>query len=160
MLDVKPYKNRPAHCGPASLKIVLNYYNIPATEKKLAFDSKHSSHKGASAEGLMHAAKKYNCNGFIKDFADITDIRRCIKKKIPVIVDWFSEYVGHYSVVVDVKEDSIYLQDPELGHLRTMKIRRFKSIWFDFVPEFLQKKEDIIIRRMIVIYPREKKIKL
>ncbi len=158
MLEVKPYRNRASHCGPASLKMVVNYFGIPATEKQLAHLSGHSSHKGASAKGLITAAKTLGCQGFVKDFAEINDIRKYLKKKIPVIVDWFSEYVGHYSVVVDIKEDSIYLQDPELGHLRSMKLTRFKSVWFDFVPEFLRTKKDIIIRRMIVISPKGKKV--
>ncbi len=88
---------------------------------------------------------------FIKDFSEISDIKKFINKKIPVIVDWFSGDEGHYSVIVGIGKDSIYLQDPELGHVRSMRLRTFKRVWFDFPGKYLVSKDGVIVRRMIVL---------
>ena len=50
----------------------------------------------------------------------------------------------------------IYLQDPQLGHPRAIKLEEFKRIWFDFEPAFMATKEDLLLRRMIVILKKKK----
>ena len=153
MLDIKPFRQSPAFCGPACLKMVLKYYGINKSEKELANLSGSRPAKGVGVEGLLKAAKALGFKGHVKDFSEIKDIKEyVIKKKNPLIVDWFSTDDGHYSVVVDIDDKNIYMQDPELGNLRTMDIETFKRVWFDFTGDFLETKNDIIIRRMIAIY--------
>lgn len=153
MLNVKPFKQSSGFCGPASLKMVLDYYGIKKTEKELAKLAGAKKHTGVGAEGLIKAAKELGFKGFFKDFSDVEDLKHyVIDKKIPVIVDWFSSTDGHYSTVVNIDKNNIYLQDPELGNLRIIDIPTFKRIWFDFSGDLLQSKDQIIIRRMIVMY--------
>ncbi len=153
MLKVKPFKQTTGFCGPASLRMVLDYYDIKKSEKELAKLSGCSKSKGVEAEGLLKAVKKFGLKGFIKDFSKIKDIKKYVqKKKIPVIVDWSSQAEGHYSVVAGIDNKNIYLQDPELGKVRKLKIHDFKRIWFDFPGRFLRSENDIIIRRLIAIY--------
>ncbi len=153
MLDVKPFRQKSGFCGPASLKMILDFFGIKKSEDELAVLSGCTSHKGVGAEGLIKAAKLLGLKGFYKDFSEIKDLREyVIGKKIPAIIDWFSTDDGHYSVVVDIDKRNIYLQDPELGKLRILDIERFKRVWFDFGGNLLTSKDDIIIRRMIVIY--------
>ena len=153
MLKVKPFKQTTGFCGPASLRIVLDYFGIKKSEKELAKLSGCSKSKGVEAEGLLKAVKKFGLKGFIKDFSKIKDIKKYVlKKKIPVIVDWFSEDEGHYSVVAGIDNKNIYLQDPELSKIRKLEINDFKRIWFDFPGRFLRSKNDLIIRRLIIIH--------
>lgn len=153
MLKVKPFEQKVGFCGPASLKMVLDYFGIKKSEKELARLSGCTRFKGVEAEGLLRAVKKLGLKGFIRDFSNIRDIKRyVIKKKIPVIVDWFSADEGHYSVVVGVDSRNIFLQDPEIGCVKRMRIETFRRVWFDFPGEFLKSKEDIVIRRLIVVY--------
>ena len=152
MLDVKPFRQSPAFCGPACLKMVLDYYGIRKTEMDLANLSGAKHHTGVGVEGLLKAAKALGFKGLFKDFSEIKDIKEYVDKKIPVIVDWFSTNDGHYSVVIGIDKNNIYLQDPELGRIRKLDIETFKRVWFDFPSDFLRSKDDIIIRRMIVIY--------
>lgn len=157
MLDVKPFRQRSEFCGPACLKMVLEYYGVRKSEKELARLANYTKSKGASAENLLKAAKKLGFKGAIKDFAEIKDVREYVlRKKTPVIVPWFSVYEDHYSVVVDIGKDSIYLQDPELGHLRAMKVDRFKILWFDLQlgNKPLRSRDQVIIRRLIAICPK------
>lgn len=153
MLNIKSYRQKPELCGPACLKMVLEYYGIEKSEKELADLTLYQPLKGVSAENLLKAAKGMGLNAFYKDLSEIKDLEsHVLKKKIPVIVDWFSTNDGHYSVVVDIDKENIYMQDPELGNLRTLDIETFKRVWFDFKGNYLTSKNDIIIRRMIVIY--------
>jgi ABC-type bacteriocin/lantibiotic exporter with double-glycine peptidase domain len=152
MLKVSSFRQKPGYCGPASLKMVLSYFGVEKGEMSLVRLSKCSKDKGATSENLLKAAKKLGFKGFIKDYSDFKDIKRFLKKKIPVIVDWFSIEEGHYSVVVRVDGKKIYLQDPELGRLKVMNLKEFKTVWFDFPGPFLKSRKDLIIRRMLVIY--------
>jgi len=141
------------YCGPASLKMILNFYGLNKTEKELAKLTGASKSKGVGAEGILKAARKLGFKGFYKDFSSFDDIKKyVINKKIPVIVDWFSKDDGHYSIVTDIEKENIYMQDPELGFIRAMKLSTFKRVWFDFPGPFLKSKNNIKIRRMIVIY--------
>ena len=83
-------------------------------------------------------------------------------KKVPVIVNWFtrgrndysdSEVAdGHYSVVVDLDNTFIYLQDPEIGSIRKIARDDFIRVWFDFKSDHITNWDDLIIRQMIAIY--------
>ena len=43
------------------------------------------------------------------------------------------------------------MQDPESIELKTFDLETFKAVWFDFKGDYPETKDDIIIRRMIVI---------
>lgn len=160
MLKIKPFKQKIAFCGPASLKMVLEYYGVKKTERELGVRAGCTTARGTPAKGLISAAREFGFRGTIKEFADLKDIRRyVIQKKIPVIVQWFSVDEGHYSVVVDIDKENIYLQDPEIGRMRSMRLDAFKRVWFDFPGDFLRAKSDIVVRRMIVIEPGENRKK-
>jgi len=155
MLKVKAFKQRTGFCGPASLKMVLDYFGIRKSERELAKLSGTTLARGVEGKNLLKAAEKLGLKGFIKDFSKISDIKKYVqKKKIPVIIDWFSKDEGHYSVVVSIDKKNIYLQDPEIDRIRKLDIETFKRIWFDFPGKFLRSKKDIIIRRLIIIHKK------
>jgi len=151
MLDVKPFKQTPGFCGPACLKIVFSYYGLEKSVKELAKLSNCSKEKGTSARGLVDAANNLGFNAEIKDNCSFQDIEKYLHKKTPVIVDWFLNDEGHYSVAVGTDKENIYLQDPHLGHIRAMKLETFYRVWFDFPESFLRTKDDLILRRIIAI---------
>lgn len=92
----------------------------------------------------------------LKDFASFSEIKKYVKeKKTPVIVNWFSKDDGHYSVVVGIDHKKIYLQDPGIGKIRILDLETFNRLWFDFKAPIFRSKNDLIIRRMIVIYPKK-----
>jgi predicted double-glycine peptidase len=157
MLKLIQFRQTPGFCGPASLKIVLDYFGIKKSEKELARLAGCTKEQGASSKGILKAAKALGFNGFIKDFAGFSGIKKLVlEKKIPVIVNWFSIDEGHYSVVAGINAKKIFLQDPELGHLRPMKLESFKRTWFDFHGKFPKTKKSFVLRRMIVICQKKK----
>lgn len=154
MLLIKSYRQTPGWCAPACLKMVAGYFGINKSEAALARLAGASRRRGASAQNLLAAAKQLGLKGLIKDNAGFGDIKKYLNRKIPIIADWFSPYGepdGHYSVVVGLDKASIYLQDPELGKIRKLPRQIFQRLWFDFPGDFIKKKNDIILRRLIVI---------
>ncbi|MCF8051361.1 MAG: DUF2817 domain-containing protein [Desulfobacterales bacterium] len=132
--------------------MVLAFFGVKITEKKLVEISGCTQSCGVMTEGLVRAAQELGFRAKIKDFSDLKDIDEWVnRKKIPVIVDWFAFEGGHYSVVSGIDKENIYLEDPSLGHRRAMKLSTFKRLWFDFPTDYLKSKDDLIIRRMIVI---------
>ncbi len=154
MLKVKPYKQTAgwSSCGPASLKMVLDFYGVKESEKKLVKICGTTKKHGTRVEGFKKAAKYFGLKILVKDFSDFSDVDFYLRKKIPVIIDWFSVDEGHYSVAVGLDKKHIYLADPEFGKITKTAKEKFKRIWFDFPGDFLKQKNDLIIRRIIAIY--------
>jgi predicted double-glycine peptidase len=152
MLNVKPYRQKAGYCGPASLKMVLGFYGVEKSEQELVKLTGCTKKKGTGAPAILKAARSLGFSGLIKDNCELSDISAFLKIGIPVIIDWFSYDDGHYSVVVALDKNNIFLQDPELGHIQGMNIKTFKRVWFDFQGDFLKSKKDLIVRRMIVLY--------
>lgn len=151
MLKVKPYRQTAGFCGPAALKMVLAYYGVHKTERELGRLAGTTKGRGTGAEGLVAAARQLGRKAGFKDNQSLTTIRIYLRKKIPVIVDWFSQDDGHYSVAVGMDKKFIYLQDPELGGVRKLTLTEFYRVWFDFPGDYLKTKADLILRRLIII---------
>ena len=149
-------------CGPASLKIVLDYYGVDKSEQELATLT-NTTEIGTNAENIKHAAESLGFNVVIKNESSFSDIEEWLEKKVPVIVNWFtrgrldysdSEVAdGHYSVVAGLDTEHIYLQDPEIGKMRVLKREDFLRVWFDFSGEYVQP-DELIIRQLIAVYPK------
>lgn len=165
LLNLDPFQEtlHAGMCGPASLKIVLDYYEVDKSEQELALLT-NTTELGTNTENIKHAAESLEFNVVIKDESNFSDIEEWLEKRVPVIVNWFtrgradysdSEVAdGHYSVVAGLDAEHIYLQDPEIGKMRTIKKEDFMRVWFDFSGEYIQP-DELIIRQMIAVYPKK-----
>jgi len=118
MLKIKPFQEtlNAGMCGPASLKIVLDYYDIEKSEKELAKLCRHNKNMGVDDEKIKKAAGSLGFKVKIKNSSNFKDIENWLDKKVPVIVNWFTkgrqEYSesevsdGHYSVVAGLDENT------------------------------------------------------
>lgn len=151
-------------CGPASLKIVFDYYGVEKSEQEIARLAGTTQDLGTDDEGIKKAAENLGFKVEIKNEASFEDIQDWLDKKVPVIVNWFTrgriDYSeedvpdGHYSIVVGLDDEFIYLQDPEIGKLRRITRDNFMKVWFDFKGETI-KPDELIIRQLIAIYQKE-----
>ncbi|MDD5145941.1 MAG: cysteine peptidase family C39 domain-containing protein [Candidatus Pacebacteria bacterium] len=158
MIKLKPFIQSKGFCGPASLKIVMDYYGVHVSESRIAKIARASREEGSTAKGLIAAANYFGFNTFLKDSSTLADIKSFIKKKIPVIVDWFYEDGGHYSVVADIKRDEVLLFDPALTSCkRKMSKEIFMRVWFDFPNSYIKVPKELILRRMLVLTPKNAK---
>lgn len=163
-LEVKPFQEtlHESMCGPASLKIVLNYFGIEKSEAELA-TLMGKSDLGTSAEGFAKAAEALGLSCEVKDESEFEDVLVWLDKDVPVIVNWFTrgrkDYPdgavadGHYSVVTGLDDEYIYLQDPEIGGMRKMSLSDFRQVWFDFSGKYIRP-DGLIIRQLVAIYPK------
>ena len=148
-------------CGPASLKIVLDYYGLMKSEQELAESTGAIGARGTDDKSIAYVAESLGFKVVIKNESDFSDVEEWLKREVPVIVDWFtrgradysdSEVTdGHYSVVTGLDDNYIYLQDPEIGGIRKIAREDFMKVWFDFTGEYI-KPDELIIRQLIAIY--------
>ena len=105
--------NHPVHsnseydCGPVALKMILDYYNIPATLNEVEENIDRKG-KGASMLSLKQFAES---KGLHADGWRFT-VKDLLRTTFPVIL-----YVNrnHYVVADSVCRDTIFLRDPTLG---------------------------------------------
>lgn len=162
-LDVKPFQEtlHADMCGPASLKIVMDYYGVNKSENELAELTNLTPGIGVGDKDIVEVAKILGFSTEVKDDSKFEDIEFWLNKGVPVIVDWFTrgrqDYGdsdvadGHYSVVVGLDGNYIYLQDPEIGKERKIRREDFVKVWFDFTGENI-KSDELVIRQLIAIY--------
>lgn len=167
LLKVKSFQEtlHGGYCGPASLKMVLEYWIINKSEKEVAVACNRDPNLGIDDASLKKAAESYGLTVEIENNASFDSIQKWLDRKVPVIVNWFTrgrrdygdEEVpdGHYSVVVGLDDTYIYLQDPEIGGLRKLNRDDFMHVWFDFKPAYINSWDDMIIRQIISVYPKE-----
>lgn len=165
MIAVKPFQETlyGGYCGPASLKMVLDYYGTEISEEKLADLCGRDPDLGTSSEDLKRVATELEYKVTISEFSTYEDIESWLTKGVPVIVNWFTrgrqDYNesdvpdGHYSVVIGLDDQSIYLQDPEIGKMRILDKEDFYRVWFDFSTDHITSWEDMIVRQLIAIEP-------
>lgn len=167
LLPIKPFQEtlNAGMCGPASLKMVLAFYGIEVEEGEIAGRMHASADLGVTAEDLARVAQEFGLEASIRNEASFDDIGHLLEHNAPPIVDWFTvgrhDYPeeiavpdGHYSVVVGLDENYIYLQDPEIGGMRKLTRDAFERVWFDFDGEFITP-ETLIVRQLIAIYKKQ-----
>ena len=162
LLKVKPFQEtlHADMCGPASLKIILNFYGLDKSEQELADLIGVVPGIGVDDKSIKRAAESLGFKVQIKNESTFDDVEEWLKKGVPVIIDWFtrgrcdyndSEVAdGHYSVVFGLDGEHIYLQDPEIGGERKINKDDFMKVWFDFSGEYI-KPEELIVRQIIAI---------
>lgn len=137
-LKLTPFRQTPGLCGPASLKILLSYFEKNYSEKKLAQMSNASTKIGTLHGGLIEAAKKLGAEVMAQDKGTIAELKKYIyKEKLPVLIGWFDDTPpdpwDHFSVVYHITEKFIYLMDPQLDSgKRKMSLKKFLELWYDY----------------------------
>jgi ABC-type bacteriocin/lantibiotic exporter with double-glycine peptidase domain len=119
-------------CGPASLKILLSYYEREHSEAQLAKLCETTPDFGTTHAQMMAGAQALGAEIFAKDQATINDIRGFVEEETPVIVGWWSDDESHYSVVYEVGKFKIFMMDPDTeSGIHIMPIEEFESVWHD-----------------------------
>ncbi len=163
-LQIRPFQEKlnAGYCGPVVLKMVLDYYGVQETEEELAQLARTSKERGTDDQAIQRVLESFGLKVTIKNKASFEDIQGWLDKEVPVIVDWFTrgraDYPdsavpdGHYSIVVGLDDNFIYLQDPEIGGLRKITRGNFMKVWFDFRGEQITSWADIILCQLIAVY--------
>ena len=71
LLPVKPFKQSKGRCGPASMKMVLDYFGIKKTEQELSKMVGCTSEKGTHSKRMVLVARRLGLHSMKKDYATI-----------------------------------------------------------------------------------------
>lgn len=155
MIKLKPFiQSDDSLCGPASLKMVLDYHGIDVTEEELAVAMNHTYASGCTNEDIARAARAYGMLSMSTEYATFKDLEWSLNKGYPVIIDWFCGDIpdGHASVVVGLDDMYIYIQDPLYEEVRTLTREDFYRVWFDF-RETPISPDNLVIRYALMLIP-------
>lgn len=146
-LRLKPFRQREAYCGPASMKIVCAYFGRDYEEKYLGDLCGTTFENGTDHDGMIAGAEAVGATVFAKANGSLADLKRFLfKHRLPVIVGWYSptqprktafkpgkdDVEDHFSVVYHVSSTHVYLMDPEAeGGRKKIRIGRFLKLWWD-----------------------------
>ena len=126
-------------CGPAALKITLEYFGLSASEKYIAKLSKTTETKGTDPQDLVETAKKLGFEAYQKERLTLDEVKNLIKKGIPIIANYqyapqFGE--GHYAVIIGFSKDNFVLSDPGATEgYQVVSIKEFMKNWFELEDE-------------------------
>jgi predicted double-glycine peptidase len=153
MINLKPFRQRPSFCGPASLKILLEHYGKEYSESELGIICRTTVEQGTNHADMVEGVRKLGYTPFTKENASLDDIKYWLDKDMPVVVGWWSTDDDHYSVVYGIDDKNIYLMDPELDEgKREMALEEWDKVWFDFEGPLKYKVE----RWMLAVPPKTK----
>ncbi|MCI0479111.1 cysteine peptidase family C39 domain-containing protein [Candidatus Uhrbacteria bacterium] len=135
-ISLNPFRQSTGLCGPASLKILLDFYGRTFTEEELAELCEATAEYGTDHANMVEAVRALGGEPVAKSDATLDDIREAVRRGIPVVVGWYSTFGepdDHYSVVYAIDDATISMMDPERDEGSvTMPLDEFDKAWHDF----------------------------
>ena len=132
MLTVPFFKQDTGYsCGPATLQMVLRYYNIVMSEEDLIKKLHANKENGTLHKPMIALCQKEGLYVYVNNDSSLEEIGGFLEHKIPVVIHFIepSECDGHYSVVVGIEDDTVVLNDPWNGEKFKKKKKDFMKEW-------------------------------
>lgn len=119
------------NCGPTSLAMLLDFYNVPHMEDELEELCETSVKHGTHHASLVKAAKSLGAQVVEKENAKISDLKEVLKTGHPVLVNYFNPLtsVGHFAIIKGFDEMSLIFADPKNGDNFKLKFEEFEALW-------------------------------
>ncbi|MFC1743919.1 C39 family peptidase [Candidatus Riflebacteria bacterium] len=133
-------------CGASALQSILVYFGkCWDREDQICKLVKVDPEWGTEPIDIQKGAVEYGLKATIKENLSLADLEKYYKKGIPVIVayqawkdeenkkPWAEDWIdGHYSIVIGIDENNVYLEDPSLiGELGYIPREEFLRRWHD-----------------------------
>lgn len=118
-------------CGPASMKMVFDFFGLKISEKELKKKLKSNKEVGTNHEYLIKTAVKNGFYCYVHKNATINQIKDFLDEGLPVIVHYMepSSDEEHYSVIVEIKGRKIIMNDPWNGKRFKLSEKDFTGRW-------------------------------
>lgn len=119
------------NCGPISLEMLLNFYDIPHVAEELEALCETSPRHGTRHSGIVKAAKTLGARVVEKENANIDDIVVMLESGHPVLVNYFNPltHVGHFAIIKGVDDGAVILADPKNGDNYRLSFEEFDGYW-------------------------------
>ena len=153
-MKIKPIKQKDSNaCGPTSIKMVTDYFNMKISQKEINNLSKYKELDGMSNNDLVNTLKKLNLNVKHKNNVTWEELQSLNTTENVLIVSWMLKgYIGHFSVVEKVTKDAIFLADPVEGKIIKLNKILFMRLWLDYDDMWWpEKNTDIQLRWLAVV---------
>ena len=153
-MKIQPIKQRDgSSCGPACIKMVTSYFNLPTSLNRINIVSGYRKRGGLYNEDLLETLEKLGLKTKPLNNATWPDLIKYNKPNNVIIVSWMLRgYIGHFSVVDKVTAKTINLAEPESGKIIKLNKLVFLRLWFDYEPKWYPvKNTDISLRWMVVV---------
>lgn len=159
-MKIPPLKQRDASaCGPTCIQMVLAYFKVPNSFKKIAEVSQYKKRDGLSNEDLVETLRAFNMS--VREKANTTwaDLVRLNTPNKVIVVSWMKfGYIGHFSLIEKIDSHHVTLVDPQEGKHSKMQKIVFMRLWMDYDNLWYpHKNTDIQLRWMCVISKNGKK---
>jgi len=137
------------NCGPASLSMILSYFDIQASQEALGQELRpyqnpegDNDDKSVTLDELAEKSKDFDLIPYHRPNGNITILKQFIHYDIPVItLTWMGvgEDIGHYRIVkgYNDKNNTIIQDDPYNGPNLTISYKDFDFIWEKYNYEYL-----------------------
>ncbi len=137
------------NCGPASLSMLLSYFNINISQQELGYKLRpfqnrqgNNDDKSVILPELAQEAQNYNLISYYRPNGSIELIKTFIANDIPVLTrTWLklNEDIGHYRVIrgYDDKTNEIIQDDSLQGKDLRYSYNEFLKLWQGFNYEYV-----------------------
>ncbi len=145
MLKITPIKQiKYAYCGPATAEIILAFWGIQENQQNLGKLCKTTFKKGTNRENLIKCLEGFGLQTKQGTCGNWSLLNALVnKEKVPVIVGWFYEDDGHYSIIFKLTKKDIWLTESCEGEILKMSWQKFDQLWFGFDDKFPKEKNII-----------------
>ena len=143
VLNIKPIKQLPIHCGPACMEMLLRFYGIKnVTQKKIGRDINVLWREGCLPNQVIRYLKKFKivCRISRRKYA----LDYFEKSRQPIILG----ESAHFTLLIGKKKDKYIIIDPCYGRCRIKNINYFLEDINEYV---------IVIESKGVNYEKESK---
>jgi len=156
-MKIKPIKQRDSSaCGPTSVEMVLNYFSVPYTIKKITEVTNYKKEGGMWNRQIVSSLKSFGLKTRVYKNTTWEQLMDLNTKNAVIIVSWMLDgYIGHVSVVEKVDKSFIYLAEPTAGKILKIQKIKFLRLWLDYEAGeevwFPESKSNIQLRWMVVV---------
>ncbi len=132
ILNVPYFKQDTAYsCGAASLQMAFDFFGFFESESKIAKEAHTEPVAGTKHQGMIDVATSKGFYCYVNNESSLDEIIYFLHLKLPIIVHFIepSGDEGHYSIVTEVKNDTLVMNDPWNGKNFHMKVEDFLERW-------------------------------
>lgn len=113
-------------CGAKSTYMVLKYFGKRCTHESVERQL-GTTIEGTSRADIVRVLRKHRLKVQVNTKMSINDLKKAIKAGSPVLVSLYDNW--HYSVVYGISDTHIFVMNPSLGEMGSIKVAVNKSEW-------------------------------
>lgn len=152
------------NCGPATLSMILKYYNIEKSQKEIAEVLRPYQHPRGDNDDKSVSFTEFNdyvnnlgLTGVYKVNGDVNILKRIIANNVPVVTrNWLNEKdtIGHFIILkgYNDKTQEFTFDDSYYGPNKTISYNTLLKLWqpFNYEYFFVTKPEKLDLAKQIV----------